>query len=112
MKQLALMAMAVAGCTEPQPRTPPPGATTPPAMGGRPAGTGMVGQIEDCGIGSIDDLVGKAVTATMEDDARKRSGARAVRVIRRGAMVTMDFRPDRLNIHVDDKGVVTRLRCG
>jgi hypothetical protein len=110
MKQFALMAVAVAGCAEQQ--TPPPVRTSPPTMGSRPVGPGGAPQIDSCGLGSIGDLVGKPVTETTADDARKRSGARAVRVIRPGMMVTMDFRPDRLNIVVDDKGNVTNLRCG
>jgi hypothetical protein len=110
MKQFALMAVAVAGCAEPQ--TPPPVRTSPPTMGSRPVGPVGAPQIDSCGLGSIADVVGKAVTETLPEDARKRSGARTVRVIRPGMMVTMDFRPDRLNIDLDDKGVVTNLRCG
>lgn len=34
------------------------------------------------------------------------------RVIRPGDMVTMDHVPPRLNIELDDDGVVTRLHCG
>lgn len=110
MKQLALMAVAVAGCAEPQ--IPPPVRTSPPTIGSRPVGPGAASEIDSCGLGSIADLVGKAVTETTADDAGKRSGARAVRVIRPGMIVTMDFRPDRLNIDVDEKGIVTNLRCG
>ena len=110
MKQLALMAVAVAGCAEPQ--IPPPVRMSPPTIGSRPVVPGAASEIDSCGLGSIADLVGKAVTETTADDARKRSGARTVRVIRPGMMVTMDFRPDRLNIVVDDKGKVTDLRCG
>lgn len=110
MKQFALMAVAVAGCAEQQ--TPPPVRTSPPTLGSRPVGPGGPPQIDSCGLESIADLVGKAVTETLPEDARKRSGARTVRVIRPGMMVTMDFRPDRLNIDVDDKGIVTNFRCG
>lgn len=110
MKQFALMAVAVAGCAQPQ--ASPPVQASPPTLGSRPVGPGGAPQIDSCGLGSISDLVGKAMIDTMADDARKRSGARAVRVIRPGTMVTMDFRPDRLNIDVDDKGIVTNLRCG
>lgn len=110
MKELALMAVILTGCAAQQ--GPAQVETLPPMMGTRPAGPAGAPQIDSCGLGSIGDLVGKAVTETMADDARKRSGARAARVIRPGTMVTMDFRPDRLNIDVDDKGIVTNLRCG
>ncbi|KQN81910.1 I78 family peptidase inhibitor [Sphingomonas sp. Leaf62] len=116
MKQFALMAVAMVGCAEPQTYTPPvagPPVRTPPMIiGGRPVGPGPVGQIDSCGLGTIRDLVGKTVTQNMADDARKRSGTRTVRVIRPGTIVMMDFRQDRLNIDVDDKGIVTNLRCG
>jgi len=34
------------------------------------------------------------------------------RVIRPNGIVTQDYRPNRLNIHVDDAGTVLRLSCG
>lgn len=35
-----------------------------------------------------------------------------VRVIRPGDMVTRDFRPDRLNVELDDEDKVTKIYCG
>jgi hypothetical protein len=35
-----------------------------------------------------------------------------IRVITPGMAVTMDFAPNRLNIHVSDAGIITALRCG
>jgi hypothetical protein len=35
-----------------------------------------------------------------------------LRVIRPGTMVTKDYRPDRLNIMLDDADVVTKFYCG
>lgn len=40
------------------------------------------------------------------------TGAPTARVLRPGDAATMDFRPDRLNILVDDDGQVAGLRCG
>ena len=34
------------------------------------------------------------------------------RVISPGQMVTMDYNPNRLNIHVDDKGWIQKVDCG
>jgi len=34
------------------------------------------------------------------------------RVLQPDSMSTMDFKPDRLNIHVDDKGTVQNVRYG
>jgi hypothetical protein len=38
--------------------------------------------------------------------------ARIARVLRPGDPATMDFRPERLNIMVDDFGQITDLTCG
>lgn len=38
--------------------------------------------------------------------------AEAIRVIAPGMAVTMDFRPDRLNVEHDDDLVITRIYCG
>lgn len=34
------------------------------------------------------------------------------RIIPPGAAVTMDHRPDRLNVETDEDGVITRVYCG
>lgn len=36
----------------------------------------------------------------------------SIRVIRPGEAVTKDFRPDRLNVELDEEGKVTRVYCG
>jgi hypothetical protein len=40
-----------------------------------------------------------------------RSGARTLRWIAPNTAVTMDFRPDRLNVYVDAKGRIERFTC-
>lgn len=35
-----------------------------------------------------------------------------VRIIHPKDAVTMDLRPERLNFDIDDKGIITRVRCG
>ncbi|HEX7656551.1 MAG TPA: I78 family peptidase inhibitor [Sphingomonas sp.] len=77
------------------------------------AQTPVVGGSEQtCNAGGLDDLVGKPGTAELGADALKRSGAKRLRWIQPGTMVTMDFRRDRLNIHLDDHNIVTRVNCG
>ena len=56
-------------------------------------------------------LVGKRISPAVEARARKLSGARIVRSLPPGTIVTMEFRPDRLNIHLDRKGRIARLQC-
>lgn len=58
------------------------------------------------------DAMGQAATAEVVERARQQAGARTVRVLRPGQMVTMEYMEGRLNIDVDDKNVVTNVRCG
>ncbi|WP_413061367.1 I78 family peptidase inhibitor [Sphingomonas carotinifaciens] len=65
-----------------------------------------------CRADRAQDLVGKPWAPAGEAAVLKRTGARALRVVGPDTMVTMDYRPDRLNVETDAGGIVTRLRCG
>jgi hypothetical protein len=65
-----------------------------------------------CSVEGLNDAVGKPYSADLVERTRIRSGSKTVRVIRPGMAVTMDYRIDRLNIDLDEKGIVTRLHCG
>ena len=65
-----------------------------------------------CGDGKVARLVGKVWTESMRDQVMKTSGARTLRVIAPDTIVTMDFRPDRLNVETDAQGRIIRFRCG
>ncbi len=74
-------------------------------------------EIPDHGAGScnaapVQDLIGREATQALAADAQRRSGARRVRWLPPGAIVTMEFSPDRLNIEYDSRMRVTGLRCG
>lgn len=56
--------------------------------------------------------VGRKADDGVHEKARLDAGARVVRVLRPGQPVTMDYSVERLNIEVDDEGVVTRVHCG
>ena len=56
--------------------------------------------------------LGKTASADVVERARTDAGAHSVRVLKPGQMVTMEFQEHRLNIDVDDKNVITNLRCG
>lgn len=60
-----------------------------------------------CGATALASLVGTAAAAHDFSDPD-----RPHRVIPPNAAVTMDHRPDRLNVDVDADGVITRLWCG
>ena len=65
-----------------------------------------------CDATSVQSLVGQLRTPQLGADALKRSTARSLRWIAPGTMVTMDYREDRLNIHLDAKNRVTSIKCG
>ena len=65
-----------------------------------------------CNAGRAQSLVGREATSELGAEALRLTGAGALRWIPPGAMVTMDYREDRLNIELDARNRVTRLRCG
>lgn len=60
-----------------------------------------------CGAGALQMLRGQPREAL---DISALSGP--VRVLPPGAMMTLDHRPDRLNVELDDADRITRLWCG
>ncbi len=65
-----------------------------------------------CDASKAQSLAGQPATADLATRAIRLAGARTVRWIRPGDAVTMDFREDRLNIELDERGRVKALRCG
>jgi hypothetical protein len=57
-------------------------------------------------------LIGRKRSPAVEREALRLSGAARVRWIPPGTMVTMDYRPDRLNLHLDRKGRIVSVNCG
>ncbi len=93
--------LIAAGCA-PVPAAPDPNAGVPLY-----GGTGRT-----CKAEPARGLVGRAASSDVGAEALRLTGAGTLRWIRPGDMVTMDFRPDRLNIELDAQGRVARLRCG
>ena len=93
---IGAMLMMSAGC-----------AAAPPAEDGAiPKGGGS------CDAAPAQKLVGKARSAAVGDEARRLSGAAALRWIPEGTMVTMEYREDRLNIHLNAQNRIARINCG
>ncbi|MGZ8282048.1 MAG: I78 family peptidase inhibitor [Allosphingosinicella sp.] len=88
-------------------------APTPPA-GGSENGVPVeaVDEGGQCSAEGLTDLVGRPATSEVGAEAMRRSGARALRWIRPGDAVTMDFRLDRLNVRLDGQNRVESLDCG
>ena len=65
-----------------------------------------------CDAGQAAELVGREASQALGAEALRRTGATGLRWIRPGDVVTMDYREDRLNIHLDGRGRVARFACG
>lgn len=61
---------------------------------------------DTCGAARYANLVGRPIT-----DPGVPAASQDIRHIRPNSAVTMDFSPQRLNFDVNDKDVITRLRC-
>jgi hypothetical protein len=65
-----------------------------------------------CNVRGLEALIGRAATVELGAEAMERAGALRIRWIRPGDVVTMDYREDRLNIHLDGQNRVLRFICG
>jgi len=65
-----------------------------------------------CDAAPVQGLIGRAVDSAVGAEAMRLAGARALRWIGPNQAVTMDFRPDRLNVEYDESRRVTAIRCG
>lgn len=88
-----------------------PGDSDPSATGQGTDAQALDGTSEgmDCGLASAKALVG---TVWSEDNRTALQPPAQVRVLRPGDAATMDFNPTRLNILLDESGVVSDVTCG
>lgn len=98
---LPLMLVALTGCI-------PPG--NPPAEGAPPPPASF--EPTSCGAEHVRHVIGKKRTPALAEEVSRRSGAKAIRWISPGMAVTMDYRENRLNVDLDDRDVITGVRCG
>jgi hypothetical protein len=92
------MLMMSAGCA---PAPPAQAEADVPAHGG----TG-------CDAAPAQGLVGHEATSALGAEALRLSGARMMRWLPEGTIVTMEYRADRLNVHLDRRNMVARITCG
>lgn len=65
-----------------------------------------------CDASNLGDLIGRTATQELGEEALRRSQSRTLRWIQPGDAVTMDYRPDRLNIRLDSRNRVEGFACG
>ena len=68
--------------------------------------------IGNCDANQVQSLVGQPFTDALGSQAQQDASAKSLRVLRPGDMTTMEFVGERLNVEVDEKDVVSGLRCG
>lgn len=102
MRKLPAIMVALAGC-----------AGTPPTPG-TVAGEAPIPErgAGECRADRAAVLVGRTADAALGREAMRLTRARTLRWIAPRAMVTMDYRQDRVNVDYDDRMIVTRVHCG
>ncbi len=66
-----------------------------------------------CDADAAQSYIGQDASEATVAQAKAAAGATgALRVIKPGQAVTMDFRADRLNVEVDDGNAIVRITCG
>lgn len=94
MRPVAIAAMALSGCTMATETRPEPVSS------------------EKCDIAPVQPLVGRAADEALAREILRLSGARTLRWKPPGTVVTMDYRPDRVNVSLDTAGKITGFDCG
>ena len=98
-KAIALAAILGAGCT------------TMPAQGFQPPAQGETVGYE-CRSEGLNAFVGREATSETGNEVLAKSGAKALRWLRPGQIVTMEFRSDRVNAKLDVQNRITAVTCG
>ncbi len=68
--------------------------------------------VGNCDATQVQSLIGQAYTDDIGAQAQQDAGARDLRVLKPDDVTTMEFVGERLNIELDEKSVITGLRCG
>ena len=94
---ISSLALAACATTQPDPLI------VPPADGAEAAAT--------CRADKLASVTGQPRSATLATQILAATGARTIRWVEPGTMVTMDFREDRVTVYLDAAGRVERAAC-
>lgn len=117
---VALTAFTLAACGPADERVPTPSVTpappvdqpAPPSGSAQPKPGTATPATDECGANKLGDYLNLLPTSDVLAKIRAVLGHDRIRTIRPGDAVTMDFRPDRLNVEIGEDGRIKRLRCG
>lgn len=105
MRKLLLLApVLLAGCSAAAPPAATAG-TVPQGASGSPA-------TSECRQGDYAQFVGRTRSEALEAELREASGARVIRWVPPGMMVTMDYRMDRMTVRLDAQNRIIAANCG
>ena len=96
----ATLTFSFAACAANPPTTPEPTPEPAPPMAAA------------CDASKVQSAVGQIASQDVVDKVVQDSGSSTSRVLKPGQPMTMDYREDRVNIHVDDKNTITEVKCG
>lgn len=88
------------------------GCSTGGNSGGGKVPEASAGNDGRCEASGADFAIGKPGSAALLEQARKASGSQMARILKPHDVVTLEYRSERLNLNVDEQGVVTRVNCG
>jgi hypothetical protein len=74
--------------------------------------TDLIRSIGACDDSVVNFLVGRSYSPSLSEYARRLSGAHLARPMGPNFPTSADHRSDRLNIQLDDRGIVRGFRCG
>lgn len=65
-----------------------------------------------CDADPAQKLVGQDYNSALEQQALTLSGSRTVRTLRPRQAITMEYDPERVNLRLDERDVITSVGCG
>lgn len=103
----ATMILSLAACAANTPAT-----SEPAAAESKPAEAAPPTAAMQCDASKAQSAVGQTASPDVVDKVVKDSGSSTSRVLTPGQPMTMDYREDRVNIHIDGNNVITEVKCG
>jgi hypothetical protein len=65
-----------------------------------------------CDADRVQGAVGQNADDRLAERSRSQAGAKIVRVLKPDSVMTTEYNPERLNLLLDEQGVVSRVNCG